>query len=454
MKSKLCSFIVFLLFLGAWTSSNHSHAQLSKEQWPSFRGAGARGISEAAPTPVSWNMDDETNIKWKTPIPGLSHSSPIVWDDLIFVTTAESGGADEELKVGLYGEGDPVDKELPHDWKLFCLDKRSGKVLWERTAVSGVPEAKRHPKSTHANSTPATDGKYVVAFFGSEGLYCYDMAGNPMWEVDFGVLISSPYDGLWAEWGFASSPIIHDARVIVQCDVKSESFIAALDLETGKEIWRTPRDENTSWSTPSVYFDGEQTRIAVNGYKHIGGYDFETGREVWKMRGGGDIPVPTPVMVDDLLYINNAHGKMAPIYAIRTDATGEITLDEDETSNEAILWSVRRDGAYMQTPLVYGDYLYNLRGNGQLFCFNAKTGERMYKEKLGKALGAFSASAVAAQGKLYFTGEEGDIFVVKAGPKYELLAANTMNEICMATPAILEGALYFRTRHHLVAVSE
>jgi outer membrane protein assembly factor BamB len=420
--------------------------------WPSFRGPNASGIAENYSTPVSWDMDTSKNIKWKTKIPGLAHSCPVVWGDRIYVTTA-SGEADAELKVGLYGNIEPVDDDSVHQWKVYCLDKNTGKILWEKTAHKGVPKVKRHPKATHANSTPATDGKYVVAFFGSEGLFCYEMDGKLVWKKDFGLLDSAFFMVPSAQWEFASSPVIHQGVVIVQCDALNTAFLAALDIKTGKEIWRTTREDVPTWSTPTIHVGEKQTQIIVNGFKHIGGYDFKTGKELWKISGGGDIPVPTPVVAHGLVFINSAHGRLSPIYAIKLESEGDISLTEDETSNDSIVWSVRRGGSYMLTPLIYGDFLYNLQWNGSLSCFRAKTGELVYREQLGKMTG-FSASGVAADGILYFSSEEGDIFVLRAGPEFEVLATNSMKDECMATPAISEGTLYFRTHHYLIAVSE
>jgi outer membrane protein assembly factor BamB len=420
--------------------------------WPSFRGPNASGIAENYSTPVSWDMDTSKNIKWKTKIPGLAHSCPVVWGDRIYVTTA-SGEADAELKVGLYGNIEPVDDDSVHQWKVYCLDKNTGKILWEKTAHKGVPKVKRHPKATHANSTPVTDGKYVVAFFGSEGLFCYEMDGKLVWKKDFGLLDSAFFMVPSAQWEFASSPVIHQGVVIVQCDALNTAFLAALDIKTGKEIWRTTREDVPTWSTPTIHVGEKQTQIIVNGFKHIGGYDFKTGKELWKISGGGDIPVPTPVVAHGLVFINSAHGRLSPIYAIKLESEGDISLTEDETSNDSIVWSVRRGGSYMLTPLIYGDFLYNLQWNGSLSCFRAKTGELVYREQLGKMTG-FSASGVAADGILYFSSEEGDIFVLRAGPEFEVLATNSMKDECMATPAISEGTLYFRTHHYLIAVSE
>lgn len=422
--------------------------------WPRFRGAHASGVAPGHSTPVRWDVASGEGIRWRTPIPGLGHSSPIVWGDGVFVTTAASAEGGSVLRVGLYGAIAPVPTEPAHRFALYRLDKRTGRIVWERTAHEGVPRLKRHPKSTHANPTPATDGEKVVAFFGSEGLYAYDMDGTLVWKKDLGLLDAGFFQAPDAQWGFASSPVIHDGVVYVQCDVLSDPFLAAFRLEDGKELWRTPRDDVPTWSTPTVHPTDERTLLLVNGWKHIGGYDARTGEEVWRLRGGGDIPVPGPVVAHGLVFVTNAHGGAAPIYAVRIDARGDVSLAEGETSNRHVAWSVPRGGAYMQTPLVYGDYLYSCRDNGVLSCYRARSGELLYQERLGGGSSGFTASPVAADGKVYFTSEEGDVFVVGVGPKFELLATNRLDEVTMATPAISEGTLYFRTRTRLVAVGE
>jgi outer membrane protein assembly factor BamB len=418
--------------------------------WPVFRGPGSSGIAEGYATAVEWDAETGENVLWKTSIPGLAHASPVVWGDRVYVTTAISA-RDNSVRVGLYGNIAPVEDDSVHTWKVYALDKHSGAIVWERTAKQGVPTIKRHTKSTHASATMATDGELVIAYFGSEGLYAYDTRGNLVWDKDLGVLDAGYYVVPTAQWGVASSPIIHDGKVIVLADVQDDGFIAAFDLEDGTEIWRTPRAEVPTWGTPNVYEGASGDQIVVNGYHHIGAYDPDTGEEIWRMRGGGDIPVPTPVFAHDLIYITNAHGRMAPIYAVRPDARGDISLQDDESSSDAIAWSYDRGGAYMQTPLVYGDYLYNSRDNGALSVYDARSGERIYQARLGEG-GGFSASPVAADGKVYFTGEDGDIFVLRAGAEFELLATNPMGEVCMATPAISEGIMLFRTQGHVVAI--
>ena len=350
VRIRRCLLVFFVLAVSV--SLMLGQNEKSDVNWPGFRGLYAVGFSDGSPTPVTWNVENGDNIEWKTQIPGLAHSSPVIWEDRIFITTAVSEKENPELKTGLYGNINPVEDDSVHLWKVYCLDKKTGKILWEKTAHEGVPKVKRHPMATHANSTAATDGSYVVAFFGSEGLYCYDLNGELVWKKDFGVLNSAFFSVPSAQWGFASSPVIHNGVVVVQCDALNTAFLAALDVKTGKELWRTPREDYPTWSTPTVHAGERNTQIIVNGFKHIGGYDFKTGKEIWKIDGGGDIPIPTPVVAGNLVYINSAHGKMSPIYAVKLDARGDISLKDEMTANDKIVWSVRRGGSYIQTPLI------------------------------------------------------------------------------------------------------
>jgi len=421
--------------------------------WPSFRGAGAAGVADGFPLPAEWSVPASRNIRWRTPIPGLGHSSPVVWGGRLFVSTSISGAEKPELKVGLYGDIGSVNDASVHRWMVYALDAASGRIIWEKTVHTGVPRIKRHPKATHANSTLATDGRHLVAFFGSEGLYCFDLDGTLLWKKELGVLDSSFFMVPEAQWEFASSPVIHQDKVLVQCDVLKGSFIAAFSVNDGRELWRTAREDVPTWGTPTVHASGGRAQMIVNGYKHAGAYDVETGKAIWRLQGGGDIPVPTPVVGHGLVFLTGAHGPVAPVYAIRLDAAGDISLKPGETSNQYVAWSYARDGAYMSTPVVYGDYLYNIRTNGVLNCYNARTGERMYQTRLGNGTSGFSSSPVAGDGKIYFSSEDGDVFVVRAGPAFELAATNAMGEVCMASPALSKGIIYFRTQSHVVAVA-
>ncbi len=421
-------------------------------QWFMYRGNYASGVLDNANLPETWDMETGKNIAWKIEIPGMAHSCPVVWGDNVFVASAVSFGDNKTIQPGIYGSIEPVQDSSVYSWNVYCIDKTSGKINWERTAFTGVPEQKRHPMSSHANCTPATNGEYVVAFFGSEGLYCYNLKGELQWSRDFGLLRSVFFMVENAEWGFASSPLIHNNTVVIQCDVFENSFLAAYDLASGKELWKKQRDEYPGWCTPNIYFDGEKARIAVNGFKHRGGYDFKTGEEIWRMSGGGDIQVPTPVLGNDLVYFNSAHGKLSPVMAIYKNAKGDITLKEDETSNSGVKWWHPRGGSYMGTMLVYDGYLYNAAWNGKLTCYNAQTGEQLYSEKVGNG-NSYTSSPVASDGIVYFADNDGNVYSVKAGPVFKLLAENKLGETYMSTPAISDDYMFFRTLNHLVAIS-
>jgi outer membrane protein assembly factor BamB len=412
------------------------------------------------PTATVWNVEKSQNIAWKAPIPGLGHSSPIIWGDRLFVTTAVNQSMTAPLKVGLYGDPASAKDNDVQQWKIFCLNKKTGDILWQTTAHQGEPKVSRHPKATHANCTMTTDGTNVIAFFGSEGLYCYDLDGHLRWQKDLGTLRASPivYNDAPApemaslEWGFASSPIIYSNRLFLQCDVLTNGFVAALDMSNGEEVWRTRRDDTGTWSTPNVCAEGSRPQLIVNGWKHMGGYDLQTGEEIWRMSGGGDCPVPTPMVWHGLIFIMSAHGPHSPIFAVRTDAVGDISLRNGASTNEHIAWSVPRGASYMETPLIYDDYLYSCNTTGVLSCYEAATGKQLYKERMGTGDDGFTSSPVASEGKMYFASEQGTVYVVKPGAEFKVLATNKMGEVCMATPAISEGTLFFRTQGHVVAV--
>jgi outer membrane protein assembly factor BamB len=420
--------------------------------WPQFRGIDANGIAEGFSLPATWNPATGINIQWRTPIPGLGLSSPIVWGDDVFVTTAISGKSDASLKIGYYGDITPVKDDTEHEWRVYALDKRTGKIKWQQTAIKEVPKIKRHMKNSHANSTLATDGQRVIAFFGSEGLYAYDMNGTPLWKKDLGVLDAGFYMVPDAQWETGSSPVLYEGMVIVQADVQKNSFLAMFDAKDGHEVWRTPRNDVPTWGTPTIHRVNGQTQILVNGMKHVGAYDFKTGKEIWSLSGGGDIPVPTPVVSDGLVYITNAHGQAAPVYAIKDTAVGDISLKGDATSNEHVAWSAPRTGGYMCTPLVYRGLVYIVRFNGVLVAFDARTGEKKYETRLGGATSAFTASPVANDGRVYIASEDGQIFVIKAGPVYEQIAMNEMSAPVLASPAISEGRLLLRTGAEVMSI--
>ena len=422
-------------------------------EWPQFRGPSASGIGDGTKPPVRWDATKGTNIIWKAEIPGLAVSSPVVWGDRIFITTAISGDTKQAFRTGLYGDTDPVNDSSPHQWKMLALDRKSGKLLWDRTAHQGAPKTKRHPKSSQASPTPATDGKVVVAYFGSEGLYAYSVDGKLLWKKDLGLQNAGWFFDPDSEWGAASSPVIHKNSVILQCDRQKDSFIAAYDLKDGKELWRTPRVEIPTWGTPTVVHAKDRVEVATNGSKAIRGYDADTGKELWTLGPNSEVTCATPVSAHGLIFVTAGYPPVQPIYAIKVGSNGDLTLKDGKESSDAIAWSKQRGGVYLPSPIAYGDHLFTVSNNGVLTAYDAKTGNRLYQQRLG-AGGSFTASPVAASGKLYITSEEGDVFVVKAGPQYELMATNPMGEAVLATPALAGDMLIVRGARHLFAIAE
>jgi outer membrane protein assembly factor BamB len=418
--------------------------------WPAFRGENASGNGDNQGAVSQWNVADGTNIRWKTAIPGISVASPIVWGTRVFVTTAVSSGGDKTFRTGLYGDVAPVNDLSEHTFKIYCLDKVSGKILWEQTAFTGLPKVKRHTKSSQANSTPVTDGTRVVALFGSIGmLAAWDMNGKPLWKADVGVLDSGWFFDPTYQWGHSSSPIIYRDKVILQADKSKGSYIAAYDVKTGKQMWRSERDEISTWGTPTIFRGAAGEQLVTNGPK-IRAYDPDTGKLLWTLGPNSEVTVGTPVVGDGLIYITGGYPPVRPIYAVKPTASGDISLTKDQTSSDAVAWS-NTSGTYIPTPLYYRGILYTCGNEGVLTAYDAKTGERIYRARVGGG-GSFAASPIAADGKLYFANEDGDVIVARAGRSYEELARNQMKEVIMSTPAISDGLIVIRTLGHVYGI--
>jgi outer membrane protein assembly factor BamB len=424
----------------------------ARGSWPSFRGPKASGVADDQHLPERWNIATGENILWRVPIPGLAHSSPVVWGDRVFVTTAISSKADATFKPGLYGSGDASEDRSPQKWVLYAIDKRTGKVAWERTAHQGEPRNKRHIKSTYASASPATDGRIVVAWFGSEGVFAYDVNGTPLWQVDLGRVDMGAYDVPAVEWGPASSPIIWGDLVLIQCDTQADSFVLALDAATGKTVWKTERQELPSWGTPTVVTTSAGDELVTNASNFIRGYDPRTGKELWRLGGSSKITAPTPIEAEGLVVVASGRAPERPIFVIRPGARGDLTLPKDQTAGLSIVWSRTGRGSYMPTPLAYGGILYVLDNRGLLDAYELQTGHEIYRKRIEPAGSGFSASPVAADGRLYLTSEDGEIIVVAAGREFRTVATNSMGELVMATPAISGGVMYVRGISSLYAI--
>jgi len=437
-----CSVMICMcLFIGA-----------RAQNWSSFRGPKASGVADVQSVPTHWDAEKTLNIRWKTPIPGLGHSSPIIWGNKVFITTAINSDGKTTFSPK-DGGIDLAKDDMKHSWRIYCLDKNTGRILWERTAHEGIPRARRHIKASQANPTPVTDGRYVVALMNSEGLFAYDLNGKLLWQKDLGVLNPGLYQEPSSEWGQSSSPVIYKDLVIVQSDGHKQSFIAAFNLKDGKQVWRMERGEITSWSTPTIYESKTRTELIANGGHYIRGYDPLTGKELWRFFDNDtQVKQQAPIVANDLLIVTSGYPAGRPMYAFRAGgAQGDISLKKGEEINQFLAWRTAKGSPYTPTPIVYGDYLYVCSDNGVFSAYQVKTGEVVYQQRLPSS---FSASPVAAGGKLYLSSEDGEVFVIKAGAKFELLATNPMGEALMSTPALSEGNIILRGQSHVFAVSD
>jgi hypothetical protein len=424
-------------------------------EWPGFRGPSASGVADGQDLPESFSGVTGANIRWKVGIPGLAHSSPIVWGDRLYLTSAISSRGDATFKPGLYGEGTASEDRTPQRWVVMAIDRKTGKTVWQQTAYEGVPKEKRHIKATYANATPATDGRYVVAFFGSQGLYAFDMNGRLAWKKDLGVLNTGAYDLPEYEWGTASSPVIYKDLVIVQCDTQNESFVMASDIKTGKTVWKTLRKELPSWGTPTVVRPLKgQAELVTNASNYVRGYNPDNGAELWRLGGSSKITAPTPVFSGGVVIVASGRAPERPIFAIKPGGLGDITPPADASSGEHVVWRKTGRGSYMPTPIIYGSYVHVLANAGLFDAYDLATGREIYRQRIEHGGSGFSASPVASDGRMYLSSEDGDIFVVRTGPAFELLGKNPMGEPLMATPAIAGGTLYVRGERHLFAVGK
>jgi outer membrane protein assembly factor BamB len=421
--------------------------------WPAFRGANRAGIADGQGLALEWS--ETRNVRFKIALPGFSVASPIISGDRVFVVSAVSGAGNDTVRTGLYGDVRPVDDLSEHRWLLFALDVRDGSVVWERELHRGVPETKRHPKSSQANATPLTDGKHIVTVLGTVGLItCHDVDGNLVWKKDIGVRNVGWFWDPDYQWGHSSSPILYGDTFILQSDAHNDPFIAAYRIADGEEVWRTPRDgELPTFSTPAIYRGSSGDELVTNGTV-IRGYDPKTGELLWHLAPNSELAVGAPVTSDELIYVTAGYPPIRPIYAIRPGSRGDLALPEGVDESEALAWSKDRGGSYIPSPLVYRGYFYTNANNGRLTCYDAATGERIYRARIGGVGGSYAASPIAADGRLYFTSEDGETFVVSAGAEYQLLAKNTLNGTVLSTPAASDGLLVIRTLTHVYGIAE
>ncbi|HEV2861588.1 MAG TPA: PQQ-binding-like beta-propeller repeat protein [Pyrinomonadaceae bacterium] len=448
MKPSANISFALLACLGAALLFSNSSSAAGDANWPQWRGPDGSGISAERNLPEEWG--ETKNVRWKTPLPGKGHSSPIVWGKRVFLTTAVEGEVVAGAKAVTHNLGgqvwkhpDSVGGDRKHAFKVIALDRDTGKVVWEQTAWEGTPYDDRHRKSSYASSTPATDGQRVYAFFGAEGLYAYDFNGKLAWKADIGKLGT-------VGMGTGTSPVLYQNLVIVQADEEEgkNSFILALDKKTGKEVWRTPRKVQVSWATPLLVNTGKRTELIASGTESIVAYDPATGKELWRSKGVESNAIPSPVATagHDMVVVSAGFpAKVA--YAIRLGASGELK-DTD------IAWKYAKGTAYVPSPILYGDYVYLLTDKGVMTCLDARTGEVKYEGGRVPVPATFTSSPVAFDGKILLTSEDGDTFVIKAGPKHEVLRTNSVGEPVYASPAVADGKIFIRGEKHLYAIEQ
>jgi outer membrane protein assembly factor BamB len=424
--------------------------------WPSFRGPQAAGVADGQQLPDRWNGEKGENVLWRTRIPGLAHSSPIVWGDRLFVTSAISSRAGATFKTGPYNGGDASDDTSSHRWVLYALDTASGRIVWQKTAYEGQPRDKRHVKSTYASSTPATDGRVVVAWFGSQGLHAYTVEGTPLWKVDLGRVSVGAVESEAIEWGPASSPVIWDGLVIVQVDTRDDSFLIALSVDTGEQVWKTNRDDIPSWSSPTVVTTATGAELIVNGATFARGYDPRNGTERWRLATGSPMATPTPIGADGMSIVTSGGlGSSRPLVAVRHGAEGVLAPADPASTTKGpspVAWSMRNRGSFTPTPLAYRGLLYVVANNGVIDAYDVQTGAEIYRSRVPEIGSGFSASPVAADGKLYLSNEDGAIAIIAADRTFRHVATNDMGEPIMATPALSRGVMFVRTMNSVFAI--
>ena len=424
-------------------------ASFAEVNWPCFRGTSC-GVAEDEVLPVSWSTTE--NVAWKVDILGRAWSCPIVWGNKIFLTTVVSEGRVEDAKKGLYlgGERNKPSTAI-HHWIVYCFDWDSGKTVWQETVHKGKPAQPVHIKNTYASETPVTDGEAVYFYFGNVGVFCFNLEGKELWRTRLDP-VKVRYD-----WGTAASPALHGDRLFIVNDNDEKSYLLALDKKTGEEVFRVERDEKSNWATPYVWRNAERTELVTCGTVKNRSYDLD-GKLLWELGPMSVIAIPTPVETDGLLYICSGFvgdRENRPVYAIRPGASGDITPKDEQGPAKYIAWHYTLGGPYNPSPIAYGDHLYILYDRGTVTCYDSRTGKVVYDgQQLAEDARAFTASPWANDGKLFFLSEDGDTFVVQAGPEFKVLGRNTLSEMCMATPAALRGSIIIRTLTKLYRIEQ
>jgi outer membrane protein assembly factor BamB len=449
------------------------HIQAQDTVWPQFRGPQSNPVGTHARLAERWSKTE--NVEWSQAIPGRGWSSPIVTGGKVYVTTVVTEGKSKPPQVGteysneyvaeLQKQGLPIEEvlkrvterdiELPHEvtlhYFLYCLNVKSGKVEWKKEFHTGRPPGGRHRKNSFVSESPVTDGQYVYVYVANLGLWAFDLKGREVWTTP---LEANP---IYLEFGTGSSPALADNLLVIVSDNEKQQYIAAFNKLTGKQVWRTDRDlggrgqpqQRSGWATPFVWRHALRTEIVAVGPREVVSYDLG-GKELWRMAGMSSTPVPTPFAYEGLLFINGGRGR--PLFAIRPGAAGNISLKDDQTSNEFVVWSQARGGTYLPSSVAYDGAVYTLTETGILNRYDAKTGKQTYKTRIDPAATAFTTSPWAYNGKLFCLSEEGQTFVISTGEEFRLLHVNELDDMAQASPALVGDRLLIRTEKTLYSI--
>jgi outer membrane protein assembly factor BamB len=440
-------FFISLAILSCLLTCAAAFGDNNPAHWPEWRGPSVNGVAR---TDAPITFDDTKNIKWKTEIQGRGFSTPIIWGDKMFLTTAIPIGkvapatADNQSPQRGRGPGGGAGPLVEHKFDLICVDRKTGKIIWQKTAKLATPhEGYHHMYGSFASNSPITDGKFVYVSFGSRGVFCFDMNGRLIWERDLGVKMK-----MRLQFGEGAAPAIDQERIILNYDQEENSFIVALDKRTGKELWRTSRDEPSSWSTPLIIEHAGRPQVILAASKKVRSYDVKTGKLIWECAGLGSNVIPAPIYQNGIVYVMSGH-RDPKLLAIKLGKEGDLT------GTDSVLWSQTRGLSYTLSPILYDNKLYVVTDTGQLSCFNSMTGEPFYHQVRLPRPYNFKASPVATNGKLYLASEEGNVIVVKMGEKMEVIATNVLeDQVFIASPIIAEGELFLRSQTHLYCISE
>ena len=440
-RAPLCA--ILLLLLGPLTL----RAQVPPEAeryWGQWRGPLGTGEAPHADPPLEWS--ETSNVRWKVPIPGLGSATPVVWGDRIYVLTAVPVG-DEVASDGFFTRirrrimGSTGASQV-HRFVVLALDRSDGSVVWERMTRQELPHEGMHQTGSYASPSAVTDGEVLCAFFGSRGLYCYDLDGTSLWDTDLGDMT------IRLGFGEGASPALYGDLLIVLWDHEGESFIVAFDKRTGQERWRTPRDEMTSWTTPLVVEHGEGAQVVTSATGAVRSYDVATGRLLWQDEGVTLNAIPSPVAADGVVFVTSG------FRGNRLAAIDLAAAEGDISGSDAILWSLDRDTPYVPSPLLYDGRIYLVKSNdGILSSYDAASGRRLWGLERVRALRSVYASPVAAGGRVYVTGREGTTVVLSGGDAFELLATNTLDDGFDASPVVVDDAIYLRGREFLYCIA-